>query len=134
MTTDSDLRQTLRPRQVAALAIGCVIGFGCFVLPGDFLTTAGPVGATLGVLGGGGAMLIIARSYGVMVRALPVAGAEFAYAYRVGWSLPRIRLWLVPGTRVCEYRSAQRDRARDTRQVCRSSTIRPWVPLHRGWL
>ena len=84
ITTDSDLRQTLRPRQVAALALGCVIGFGCFVLPGYFLTTAGPVGATLGVLGGGGAMLIIARSYGVMVRALPVAGAEFAYAYRVG--------------------------------------------------
>ena len=84
MATVSDLDQTLRPRQVAALALGCVIGFGCFVLPGDFLRTAGPVGATLGIFVGGVAMLIIARSYGVMVRTLPVAGAEFAYAYRVG--------------------------------------------------
>ena len=75
------LDPTLKPLQVGALAVGCIIGFGCFVLPGDFLTTAGPLGATLGVLLGGAAMLIIARSYGVMVRAFPVAGAEFAYAY-----------------------------------------------------
>ena len=84
MTTSVSLAPALKPLQVGALALGCIIGFGCFVLPGDLLATAGPLGASLGVLLGGGAMLVIARSYGVMVRAHPVAGAEFAYAYRVG--------------------------------------------------
>ncbi|TDI26619.1 MAG: APC family permease [Acidobacteria bacterium] len=99
------LSPTLKPLQVGALSLGCIIGFGCFVLPGDFLVTAGPLGATLGVLLGGAAMLIIARSYGVMVRAFPVAGAEFAYAYHAcgryhayvcGWFLALGYLSIVP--------------------------------------
>ena len=100
-----ELSPTLKPLQVGALALGCIIGFGCFVLPGDFLVTAGPLGATLGVLLGGAAMLVIARSYGVMVRAFPVAGAEFAYAYHAcgryhayvcGWFLALGYLSIVP--------------------------------------
>ena len=100
-----ELKPTLKPLQVGALSLGCIIGFGCFVLPGDFLVTAGPLGATLGVLLGGAAMLVIARSYGVMVRAFPVAGAEFAYAYHAcgryhayvcGWFLALGYLSIVP--------------------------------------
>ena len=50
-------------------------------------------------------MLVIARSYGVMVRAFPVAGAEFAYAYHAcgryhayacGWFLALGYLSIVP--------------------------------------
>lgn len=78
------LKPTLRPLQVASLALGCIIGFGCFVLPGDFLAMAGPLGAAIGVAVGGVAMIIIARSYGVLVRTQPVAGGEFAYAYHAG--------------------------------------------------
>ena len=105
MSDRPTLSPTLKPLQVGALALGCIIGFGCFVLPGDFLITAGPLGATLGVLLGGAAMLIIARSYGVMVRAFPVAGAEFAYAYHAcgryhayvcGWFLALGYLSIVP--------------------------------------
>ncbi len=84
MEARAQLDPVLRPLQVGSLALGCIIGFGCFILAGDFLATAGPVGASLGVLLGGLAMLVIARSYSVMVRMFPVAGAEFAYAYRVG--------------------------------------------------
>ena len=105
MSDRPTLSPTLKPLQVGALSLGCIIGFGCFVLPGDFLGTAGPLGATLGVLLGGAAMLIIARSYGVMVRAFPVAGAEFAYAYHAcgryhayvcGWFLALGYLSIVP--------------------------------------
>ncbi len=105
MTERPELRPTLRPLQVGALALGCIIGFGCFVLPGDFMTRAGPIGASLGVLLGGAAMLVIARSYGVMVRVFPVAGAEFAYAYHAcgryhayacGWFLALGYLAIVP--------------------------------------
>ena len=105
MTTRPELSRVLKPLEVGALALGCIIGFGCFVLPGDFLATAGPLGATLGVVLGGGAMLVIARCYGVMVRAFPVAGAEFAYAYQTagryhaylcGWFLALGYLSIVP--------------------------------------
>ena len=52
------------------------------ILVGDFLETAGPRGAALGITLGGLAMLVITQSYVLMVRTFPVAGAEFAYAYR----------------------------------------------------
>ena len=65
------LKPVLAPLQVASLALGCVIGFGCFILAGDFLETAGPLGAALGITLGGLAMLVIARSYGLMVRTFP---------------------------------------------------------------
>ena len=99
------LKPVLAPLQVASLALGCVVGFGCFILAGDFLETAGPLGAALGITLGGLAMLVIARSYGLMVQAFPVAGAEFAYAYRAagrhhavicGWFLTLGYLSIVP--------------------------------------
>ena len=99
------LKAVLKPVHVGALALGCIIGFGCFVLPGDFLDTAGPMGAAIGVGLGGLAMLVIARSYGLMVSVLPVAGAEFAYAYHAcgryhayvcGWLLTLGYLSIVP--------------------------------------
>ncbi|MDE2660017.1 MAG: APC family permease [Acidobacteriota bacterium] len=99
------LRPVLAPLQVGSLALGCVIGFGCFILAGDFLETAGPLGAALGIALGGLAMVVIARSYGLMVRTFPVAGAEFAYAYRAagrhhavicGWFLALGYLSIVP--------------------------------------
>ncbi len=78
MSDRPTLSPTLKPLQVGALALGCIIGFGCFVLPGDFLITAGPLGATLGVLLGGAAVLILGRSYGVVGRGGAVAGAVVA--------------------------------------------------------
>ena len=99
------LKPVLAPLEVGSLALGCIIGFGCFLLAGDFLETAGPLGAALGIALGGLAMLVIAGSYGRMVRAFPVAGAEFAYAYRTagrrhavvcGWFLTLGYLSIVP--------------------------------------
>ena len=99
------LKPVLAPLEVGSLALGCIIGFGCFLLAGDFLETAGPLGAAVGIALGGLAMLVIAGSYGRMVRAFPVAGAEFAYAYRTagrrhavvcGWFLTLGYLSIVP--------------------------------------
>lgn len=76
------LEKSLSPMQVWALALGSIVGWGCFVLPGDkFLPEAGPMAALLGF--GIGALLLcfVAIVYGYMIEYTPVAGGEYAYAY-----------------------------------------------------
>lgn len=76
------LEKTLKSSNVWALALGTIIGFGCFILPGDWIPQAGPMGVALGFFFGGLMMIVIGRSYGFMVRNFPVAGGEFAYSYQ----------------------------------------------------
>ncbi|MDL2267434.1 TRAP transporter substrate-binding protein DctP [Desulfovibrio sp. OttesenSCG-928-G15] len=77
-----ELKKSFSPFQVWALALGCILGWGCFVLPGiRFLPEAGPVAACLGFLIGAIMLLTIALSYGKMVANYPVAGGAFAYAF-----------------------------------------------------
>lgn len=77
-----ELKKSFSPFQVWALALGCILGWGCFVLPGiRFLPEAGPVAACLGFLIGALMLLTIALSYGKMVANYPVAGGAFAYAF-----------------------------------------------------
>lgn len=99
------LEKTLKQPNVWAIALGTIIGFGCFILPGDWIAQAGPIGVALGFLFGGLMMLVIGRSYGFMVRNFPVAGGEFAYSYQgfgrnhafaCGWLLALGYLTVVP--------------------------------------
>jgi amino acid transporter len=78
-TTRPRLSKTFRPSWIWAVALGSAVGWGAFVLPADWMQTAGPLGAILGFLIGGLLMLVIATSYGTLIRALPVSGGEFAY-------------------------------------------------------
>jgi amino acid transporter len=76
------LKRDLNELQIWSLALGAIIGWGCFVLPGNkFLPTAGPLGTAIGLLAGGLMMMVIARSYGVLINRFPVAGGEFTYAF-----------------------------------------------------
>ncbi|MFQ5578064.1 MAG: amino acid permease, partial [Anaerolineae bacterium] len=99
------LQKSLNPFSVWAIALGTILGFGAFVLPGFWLAEAGPMGTALGILLGGLMMLVIARSFGFMVRRFPVAGGEFVFAYRgfgrthafvCGWFLAVGYLSIVP--------------------------------------
>lgn len=77
-----ELQKSLSPLQVWALALGCIIGWGCFILPGvNFLPNAGPIAAFIGFMIGGLLLVFVALSYGKMIENYPVAGGEFAYAY-----------------------------------------------------
>ncbi|MBA0127819.1 APC family permease [Haloechinothrix sp. YIM 98757] len=76
----AQLSRTLKPGWVWAIALGSAVGWGAFVLPTDWLATAGPLGAILGFLIGGALMLVIAVSYGFLIKSFPVCGGEFAYA------------------------------------------------------
>jgi amino acid transporter len=99
------LEKSLSPAGVLALAIGSIIGWGSFILPGTMMKQGGPIGAVIGLSLGGLAMLIIAKSYGYMVQKVPVSGGEFAYAYNgfgryhayiCGWFLTLGYLSIVP--------------------------------------
>ena len=55
------------------------MGWGAFVLPVDWMGTAGPLGALLGLAVGGLLMVLIGVSYGFLTRTFPVSGGAFAY-------------------------------------------------------
>lgn len=77
------LKKGFTPLNVWSLALGSIIGWGAFVMPGNlFLKTAGPLGAAIGMLIGAVIMMIIAFNYGYMVQKFPVAGGEFAFSFK----------------------------------------------------
>ncbi len=96
----------MKPIDVCALALGAIIGWGCFVLPGNaFLPKAGPAGMALGMLIGAGLILVIAFCYGYILRKFPVSGGEFVYtniffgkghAFVCGWAMVLAYWSLIP--------------------------------------
>src|SRR5699024_2848069 len=75
------LKQTLKPHWVWAIALGSSIGWGAFVQPTTWMSTAGPLGVIIGFSIGALLMMLIAVSYGYLIKSYPVSGGEFAYAF-----------------------------------------------------
>ena len=73
------LEKNLKPHWVWAIASGSAVGWGAFVLPSDWMGTAGPLGAMLGLAIGGALMIVVGMSYGFLARVFPVSGGAFAY-------------------------------------------------------
>ena len=70
----------LSPLGAWALAFGCAVGWGSFVMPGNtFLPIAGPVGAALGLGLGGLVMLILAVNYHYLMNRFPDGGGTYTY-------------------------------------------------------
>ena len=58
-----------------ALAFGCAVGWGAFVMPGNtFLPIAGPIGTALGIAAGGLVMLILGMNYHYLMNRYPESG------------------------------------------------------------
>ena len=63
-----------------ALAFGCSVGWGAFVMPGTtFLPIAGPVGTTVGIIAGGAVMLILAINYHYLMNRYRDGGGTYTY-------------------------------------------------------
>ena len=63
-----------------ALAFGCSVGWGSFVMPGTtFLPIAGPVGTAIGLGLGGLVMLILAVNFNYMMNKYPDCGGIYTY-------------------------------------------------------
>ena len=96
----------MRPIDVWGLALGAIIGWGCFVLPGNaFLPKAGPGGTAVGMLIGALMIIVIAASYGYLIRKFPKSGGEFIYtkeafgkrnAFVCGWAMILAYWSLIP--------------------------------------
>lgn len=78
---EAQFERKLSPLNVWALALGCIIGWGAFVMPGNtFLINAGPAGTAIAMLVAAIVLSIIAFNYNYMIQRYPVAGGEFVYA------------------------------------------------------
>lgn len=75
------LNKSLKAHWVWAIALGSAIGWGAFVQPINWMKIAGPLGVILGFSIGALLMMLIAVSYGFLIRSFPVSGGEFAYAF-----------------------------------------------------
>jgi amino acid transporter len=100
------LERSLNPMNVWSLALGCIIGWGAFVMPGTtFLPNAGVMGTVWGMAVAAVIMIIIGMNYGYMVEKYPIAGGEYTFtektfgknwAYVCGWFLSLSYLCIVP--------------------------------------
>lgn len=77
-----ELENTMSMKFIWAIAFGSSVGWGAFILPGDWLAQSGTLGAILGIIIGGLLMLIIAVAYGALTKKFPVSGGEFAFIYQ----------------------------------------------------
>ena len=91
---------------ILALALGSIIGWGSFTLPGSkFLNESGIISTAIGLILGGIAITFIQKGYHVMMSSHFEDGGEFSYTYTtmgeshgflVGWSLMLAYLSMVP--------------------------------------
>lgn len=91
---------------IIALAVGAIIGWGAFVLPGElFIKEIGVLNSIIGLFCGAILMIIIEKSYQYMYNKHIISGGEFLYAYKVfgkkigfitGWFLMLAYLSIIP--------------------------------------
>jgi basic amino acid/polyamine antiporter, APA family len=97
------LARKLHATDYFTLAFGTMVGVGWLVVMDDWLGRGGPLGAILGFVLGGAALLPIGYVYGRLVMEMPDAGSEIAYTERVfpreisfwtGWMMT-LAYWVV---------------------------------------
>ena len=74
--------RVLGRRDVLALAFGAIIGWSWVLLTGQWVQTAGAIGAIGAFVAGGVAMIFISLTYAELASAMPFAGGEHVYSYR----------------------------------------------------
>jgi amino acid transporter len=81
-TDDASLLKVLGNWDVLALGFGAMIGFGWVVLTGDWVGSAGTIGAVLAMLAGGIIMGVVGLTYAELTAAMPKAGGEHNFLLR----------------------------------------------------
>ncbi|WP_029267457.1 APC family permease [Virgibacillus alimentarius] len=81
MKERTTLKKSFKAHWIWAIALGSSIGWGAFVQPTTWMGSAGPLGVIIGFGIGALLMMLIAVSYGFLIKSFPVSGGEFAYSF-----------------------------------------------------
>ena len=87
-----ELDRYLSPLDAWAMAFGCMVGWGAFVMPGTtFLPLAGPAGTIISMAIGLAVMLVIAYSVSYLMTRSPRTGGVYSYTKEAFglWKLPK---------------------------------------------
>ncbi|MCZ6517095.1 MAG: amino acid permease [Gammaproteobacteria bacterium] len=79
---DGHFIRVLGRRDVLALAFGAIVGWSWVLLTGEWVQTAGSLGAIAAFAIGGVAMVFIGLTYAELASAMPEVGGEHVYSYR----------------------------------------------------
>ncbi len=77
-----NLNKSIGKLDVLALAVGAIIGWGAFVLPGNMFIGIGVINTFLGLTIGALVMIIIEKNYGFLLSKNAVAGGEYAFTFK----------------------------------------------------
>jgi amino acid transporter len=95
----------MRGTEYFTLAFGSIVGVGWMVVLEEWFRRGGPVGAMLGFLVGGAALVPVVYVYGRLAERIPEAGSEVAYtgavfprsvSFATGWSLTLTYVMVCP--------------------------------------
>ena len=80
-----------------ALAFGCSVGWGSFVMPGNtFLPIAGPVGTALGLVAGALVMLVLSMNFHLLMNHYPDGGGTYTYTKKAfGYDQGFLAAWFL---------------------------------------
>jgi len=82
------LQRSLGPFQFFTIGFGAILGVAWAIVLGDWLAAAAPLGALIGFVCGGLAMLLIAACYAELATVLPRTGGDIVYAFELFGSVP----------------------------------------------
>jgi len=92
--TEEKFEKVLARTDVLALAFGAMIGWGWVVLAGDWVRSAGSLGASLAFLIGSIVIILIGLTYAELCAAMPIVGGGYVYSYRaLGMTASFICTW-----------------------------------------
>ncbi|WP_404364261.1 APC family permease [Marinobacter sp.] len=74
--------RVLANRDVLALSFGAMIGWGWIVMTGNWIQSAGSLGAITAFVVGGAAIVLVGLTYAELAAAMPKVGGEHVYSYR----------------------------------------------------
>ena len=86
--------RVIKRKEVLTLAFGAMLGWSWVALTGIWIADAGSLGAILGFLTGGVAIIFVGLTYAELASAMPEAGGEHIYSHRaLGYNASFICTW-----------------------------------------